>query len=395
MPTFRRKSPSAQDQFAAEIIDLVRETHGLQASRRDDFALQIEQPGGLSVTMNLDNIYAETQALDGPERDMRLRTAVLAALPVPHPASWREAAPLLLPAVRAPSWVAAIGGDTPDPHLAGRPLAPFVRVLCAIDSAHSIAFATGDDLAAWGVSDEQALRAASSNLARRPCLAERRGPVTVVTGPDGYASSWLAAPGALAAVAADIGDSVIAVAPSRDELLLLDTGHPDAARILEATVERYRNAVRQLSPVPYLVAAAGIEPWEPPADHPARPVVARTASYLAAVEYGRQKTMLDDLDEDVYVGSYTLMQRSDGSLWSWTPWVRQVTDGLLPRADRVSFADNDSPATAFFVPWDEAVALAGGALADDPRYDPPRWRHHGWPDDDTVARLRERSVPPR
>ena len=128
----------------------------------------------------------------------------------------------------------------------------------------------------------------------------------------------------------------------------------------------------------------------------ARPAVARAASFLAAVEYEQQKSLLDELlpqaGEDVYVGTYRLMQQPDGSLWSWTPWVRQVTDGLLPRADVVSFGDNDNPAGGFDVGWDDAVALAGGALAEDPRYDPPRWRHHGWPDDATLARLRARSL---
>jgi hypothetical protein len=108
-------------------------------------------------------------------------------------------------------------------------------VLCAIDSAHSISFATAADLAAWGVSDDEALRTAAANLARMPCQVRRNGPMALILGPDGYVSSWLAAPAALARVAADIGGSVIAVAAQRDQLILIDAEHPEAAaRMLEA-----------------------------------------------------------------------------------------------------------------------------------------------------------------
>jgi hypothetical protein len=50
-----------------------------------------------------------------------------------------------------------------------------------------------------------------------PCPVRHNGPVALVLGPDGYISSWLAAPAALARVAADIGGSVIAVAATRDQ----------------------------------------------------------------------------------------------------------------------------------------------------------------------------------
>ena len=87
------------------------------------------------------------------------------------------------------------------------------------------------------------------------------------------------------------------------------------------------------------------------------------------------------------------MQRPDGSLWSWARWVRQVTNGLLPRADLVALGDNDHPDARFTVTWQDAFRLAGDALQEDADYDPPRWRHRGWPDNDTLALLRANAVP--
>jgi hypothetical protein len=403
MPQPRSASSSPEDKFASEVIGLVDRILGLKAKRLEGFAVRIERPDGPPVSMNLQNIYAEAQQLDGDVRAERLRRAVLAMMSPPRPATWRDAAPRLMPAIRTPSWANAMvvgtaGGRRPSAVPFVRPLAPFVKVLCAIDSEHSIAFATGDDLAAWGVTEDEAMETASANLARMPCQVRRRGPTVLVLGPDGYVSSWLAVPAALARVAADIGSSVVAVAATRDQLILIDAEHPEAAaRILEPTLTHYRRAARQLSPVPYLVSQVGIEPWEPPDDHPARPFVDKATRYLASVEYGQQKSMLENhlekAGEDVYVGKHTLAQKSGGSLWSWTPWIKQVTDGLLPRVDTLAFVDIDHQDAQFFVKWDDAFRLAGDALQEEAGYDPPRWRHHGWPDDVTLASLRANAVP--
>lgn len=395
-----RRASSPENQFVSELIALVRVCLGLRARRADGFALRIERPDGV-VTMNLQHIYAEACELDGDARAERLRQAVLAMAPCPRPASWRDAGPLLLPAVRPASWASAMAGragDDPAEAWFGMPLVPFVKVLCVIGSAHSMSPATVGDLAAWGVTDDEALRAAAANLARLPCEVHRSGPVAMVQGPDGYASSWLAVPAVLSRIAAGIGDDVIAVAPARDDLILVDGGQPEAlARVLETALDHYQETSRQLSPVPYLVSEAGIEPWTPPEGHPAVPVAGKAARYLAAAEYGRQKASLDELlaaaGEGGYVARHTLMERPDGSLWSWAPWVRQVADGLLQRADVVVIGDNDQPSARFAVPWEDALRVAGGYLREEPAYDPPLWRYYGWPDEGTLAALRSCAVP--
>src|SRR5260221_11451848 len=99
MPWLRGAPSSPEDQFASEVIALVRGILGLKAKRLDDFALRIEWPDGPPVTMNLHNIYAEAGQLDGDARAERLRRAVLGMAPQPPPAGWLDAAPRLLPAV--------------------------------------------------------------------------------------------------------------------------------------------------------------------------------------------------------------------------------------------------------------------------------------------------------
>jgi hypothetical protein len=398
----RRTARSPEDVFADEVVELVRDLTGLKATRVDGFALRIDRPGGMPTVMNLHNIYAETGAMRGDERAVRLRTAVLAMTEDRKPATWEEAAPRLLPAVRAASWVTATGGHEPD---AGHPdrsfvraLVPFVSVICAIDSEHAMMFANGHDLAAWGVTGDQAMRTAVANLARMPLPVSQSSGQATILGPDGYVSSWLAVPSALAQVAADIGRTVVAVAPCREQLILLDTG--DQAHLvgaLERALRDYQSAPRQLSPVPYLVGGHGIQPWEPPPGHPARPVVENASRILAAVEYGQQRSVLEDMfdkaDQDVFVAGYDLRQRSDGSLWSWTVWVRQVTDALIPAVDVIVLTDNDNPGGGFTVRWSDALQLAGDVLHEEAAFDPPRWRCRSWPDAGALAALTDRAVP--
>jgi hypothetical protein len=118
-----------------------------------------------------------------------------------------------------------------------------------------------------------------------------------------------------------------------------------------------------LSPVPYVLTDAGIAPWDPPEGHPARPAALRARGVLATVEYQYQRQILDDLfakiGEDVFVAGHTLMERDDGSVWSWTSWVRQVDDGLLPEADVVILGDNDDSDARFAVRWADAIRLSG------------------------------------
>src|SRR5215467_1495628 len=118
MPWRRRGAGSPRDEFADEVIGLIQDLLGLRATRLGDFALQIGRPDGPPVVMNLQNVYAEAQVLEGDTRARHLRTSILAMYPTPRPTTWNEVVPRLLPAVRAVSWLAAAAGPA---ELAQRP----------------------------------------------------------------------------------------------------------------------------------------------------------------------------------------------------------------------------------------------------------------------------------
>jgi uncharacterized protein YtpQ (UPF0354 family) len=393
----KRGRRSLEDEFGDEMIRLVRQVLGVKAERLPDFALSIPRPGAAAVTMNLRNIYREAETLEGEARLARLRTAVLAMQPGPRPATWEEAKSRLFPALRAASWAAAAGGPGP----VRRAWAPFVRLLYAIDSEHGMTFANDSDLGAWGVNQDDVERVSIDNLLHQPMPLAMGDHAALVVGPDGYVSSWLTTPSALCRVAADLGSTLIALAPARDRLLLVRLDDENAVTsALEKALADYESDPRQLSPVPYLVDEGGLVPWKPPAGHRAARIVDRAEHVLAAVEYGfQQRALLDlfsKLGEDVFVARYSLMEHPDGSVWSWSAWVRQVTDGLVPETDYLLLGDNEDKSANLCLRWSDAVALSGEALKREEGYDPPLWRHHGWPEADTLSRLRERatSFPP-
>jgi len=158
-----------------------------------------------------------------------------------------------------------------------------------------------------------------------------------------------------------------------------------------------QDTARQLTPVPYRVGESGIEVWVPPKSHAARTLVDKAKHILANVEYGLQRSALEQrfikAGEDVFVAGYDLVQRPDGSVWSWAVWVKQVTNGLLPQVDVLLMGDNDNKPDRFAVRWADAITIGAGALQREPAFDPPRWRYRGWPEATTEASLRKVAVP--
>lgn len=391
---FGKRSTSPGDRFADEMKALAQNLAGFKAERIDGFRLRLELPDGRAIVMNLGNIYLEAQQLSGEARAERLRTAVLAMSPPPRPDTWDEAAPKLMPAVRSVSWLTAPPGPKP----ISKSFLPFLRLMCAIDSEHALSYVTGDDLRKWGASDEQAFETASANLAARTVQVGRAGQIAIMMGPDGYTSSWLAVPSKLYRIAGDVAPEVVAVAASRDSLVLVDVADTAATlKVMEEELKAYQEAPRQLSPVPYRVTATGVEEWDPPENHPARRQVEKAQHFLANVEYNSQGSVLDErlakAGEDVYVASYSLGGLSDGSVWSWALWVKQVTNGLLPQVDVVVMGDNDHKDDRFAVKWADAIRLAADSLVLESAFDPPRWRYRAWPPAATVAALRSVAVP--
>ena len=375
----------------AQLIDELLPVMSVEAA--EDFTLKLTFPSGATTTMFLGTIFAEVRKLEGPARSERIRRAVLASAPAARPSTWPDAAGRILPAVRAMSWVAAAGGTEGQPMW--RPLAPFLVAVTAINNEYGMSFVTEADRRRWDVDEATIEGIARENLRRvpPPTVGHENGAGVDIVGPDGYTSSWLAAPATLAEIGGRLpGDDFVALAPSRDTLRLVAVRNRHALRDhLDWALSTYQTAPRPLSPVPYQLFEGRLAPWDPPSDDRCRSLVDRAGHLLAAVEYGQQHRALTALfektGENVFVAEYKLMDEPGMPIWSWAAWVKQVTAGLLPRTDHLALADAETK-TSLWVPWEDAERLAPTALRIEPGYFPPRWRVSGWPQGSELEQLR-------
>ncbi|HZN65430.1 MAG TPA: hypothetical protein VFB66_09010, partial [Tepidisphaeraceae bacterium] len=92
--------------------------------------------------------------------------------------------------------------------------------------------------------------------------------------------------------------------------------------------------------------------------------------------------------EDVFVASHKVMQREDGSLFSFTSWVEGCTDALMPEADFVSFGRvvNGKADSYGIAPWERVKQVLGGLMEPTDLY-PPRYRVKGFPTKEQLSEL--------
>ncbi|MHB8295888.1 MAG: hypothetical protein ACYDH5_14955 [Acidimicrobiales bacterium] len=106
---------------------------------------RLEAPRVEPFTVNLANLYVETQPSSGDECSSRLVAMLGAEGVIGRPTSWHEAAEHVLPALRATSWAAAMGTG-----VLRRLMLPFVELLAAIDSGTTIARVSKTNLGTTG-----------------------------------------------------------------------------------------------------------------------------------------------------------------------------------------------------------------------------------------------------
>src|SRR5690606_38941592 len=150
--------------------------------------------------------------------------------------------------------------------------------------------------------------------------------------------------------------------PERSTLLVTGDGNLDALqRLLKSAQREYRAAPRSISPALYSVDSSGaVVPFRVAADHPLANAIHSAEVELAAVEYAAQKqrlqSELEASGQDVFVASYSVIERqADGSILSYCTWGQEV-DCLLPRADLLALIGNEPGSEEpwhMLVPWAE------------------------------------------
>jgi hypothetical protein len=307
-----------------------------------------------------------------------------------EPETWEAAAPRLRPVLRTASYAQAgqVGGIM----VASRPSVKHLVEMLVIDHEHRMSLVNAESLEKWGVTFDEAYTRGSANLvAEGTHLNKLDNGVFHVATEDTYESSRLVVPGWLAGLGEHIGIQPVAVVPARDLMLIADESDSTAlAWMLDEALDVFKDHPRWLSPVPYTTSADGVVAWRPGRGHPAYRGVRLAERVLETYEYAEQKSRLAKLfqqaGEDLPVETYTLATMPDGTARSVTTWPA-TGEALLPYTDEIVFPAGDG---GFQVAWSDVAQVLQDEWEEAPTT-PPRRRALRWPDNATLAKLRERA----
>jgi len=303
------------------------------------------------------------------------------------PERFSEAAPLLLPALRAPTsppgaWERRL--ENPEMALLRRPFAPCLDICLILDLPEVRRFVHHGHLRRWGIAEDTAFFTAMSNLPPNTGLTpwpEAAG-VWQLDARDGHVTSRLVLPGFLRSFAGRVPGRPVALVPDVQTLLIVgeDAGFA-LRRALDWTEARFQEAGTPISAAAYTADDAGVIPWIPADTHPLRQVAATRHRLHAGHEYRRQHAALvawlAERGAPDVVAPYSLLKRGDSTV-SFACWQDGPT--LLPAVDFVVAGAPSQALSARWFPW--STLLDRGVLQDpEPDLAPVRYRVGRYPDD--------------
>jgi hypothetical protein len=270
-----------------------------------------------------------------------------------------------------------------------RPIAQSLGVWLAIDRANSAARVSREHLEKWHVPFDTAFEVALENLRNRSAAPFQRlapGLYTSAVG-DTYDASRM--------LLAELFDGIevrgapVATAPNRNMLLITGTDERESFPVLAGAARKVLHDPRPLSASTFVLAD---REWSPYAPEPGR---AEQADLIALqeeranVEYGEQKSLLDQLYQkegrDIYVAGHSVRHMTDTGKFvdSFTVW--SSVDSLLPRAQRLVLHQPERK-RYINVAWDDVVAVVR-PLMEPQGWWPERYRVVHFPDADLLDRL--------
>lgn len=309
------------------------------------------------------------------------------------PNSYEEALPRLLPVVRTIS-ENALNAMRIDSIIADKPalskvvhsqLTENLIVLLVIDLPNSMSQVTDTQLKSWGVTFDQALTGALNNLRKmtdESKWVQTGDAVWVGQWNDSYESSRLLLPDLIYRLGIS---EPVAMVPFRNTLFVTAAGNTQGIeQIAQFVVENYEGPRKHLS---FEVLGLKDKDWHTAATQPHS--LAKTRLLDRNGAYGTQKALLEqryaNQNEDVFVATFSAMEKDDGSFLSYAVWSKNI-DTLLPKAELVFFIDQEDETKRYQLPW-ETVFENFAAMMEPTSDNPPRWRVRSYPQDEVLKSL--------
>jgi len=357
--------------------------------------MKASRNGGVH-TISLSNLRREYEKVPRGERQALLQK-FLASLLVDHalPSSYDQARSKLMPVVRSTGGMGIARQATnlpdaqPGAQAAARPLVADVVVALVIDLPDSMMYVQERSLTDWGVTWEQALQDALDNLRSLP---EHGGWSEIAPGVwsgewgDTYESSRLLLPDLIYRLG--IADPV-AMAPFRNALLVTSAANgPGIAHLVQIAHNALDAQGRWVSFELLRLQGTTWTRFELSGDAAAQQAQMLVRSQ--AEDYEGQRQVLEGQHEaqalDLFVASYTLMQKEGGPLTSYSVWSDGV-DTLLPQAHSIVMLYRDGEEN-----WHTRLAWSTvfehfGHLMEPTDHIPARYRVRQFPDRSALQAL--------
>jgi hypothetical protein len=272
-----------------------------------------------------------------------------------------------------------------------KPIAGGLQIGLAYDSERNITTLDREHFKSWGVSLDEAFKAAKENLWEKTDPTKFGGGNGVYHGAwaDSYDSSRMLLTELIYRLSVD-GDPVVFV-PNRDQFWITGTNNSAGlAALLKGGMESHFKQDHPLSPDLYALVD-GTWKVHIPGDPALRELWMKIKRQRDAIDYAQQQKLLNEIyeleDIDIFVASYKVYERKDGLAYSACVWTDGV-DSSLPRSENIALmADVENP-EYFVVPWEATESVIGDMLELEPNLVPVRYRARQFPSEDQLAKLR-------
>lgn len=394
------RQPSRAD-FAQKIIRAFSEA-GIENVEpgEDEFSLKL---GGGS-TVFLSNVYANYCRVKRSLRESVISEFVAAAVSIPAlpliPSDFAAVKPSLMPVIRDAAYFSMVrlmnrknGKDDRGLDVLARQVAGGLVVGLAYDTERNITSINHDTFEEWGVSLEEAFKAAKDNLWEKTDpdrLAGQGGGVYRGQWGDSYDSSRILFTELIYRLSVD-GDPV-AFVPNRDQFWVTGADNlPGLAALLKGGLQSHFKQGHPVSPDLY-VLVDGVWKVYIPEDRSLRDLWMAIKRQRDAIDYSMQQKLLNEIHEaekiDIFVASYKIYEPKTGAAYSACVWTNGI-DSSLPHAEKIAFLMDSESTDHFIVPWEEASGVVGNLLEQEPDLIPVRYRARDFPSAEQVARLRQ------
>lgn len=401
-----RKRPLTRDDFAQTFIEAARNAGYIGALEYQPGDFRLLQSTGSHF--NLHNVFHDYQQARPKQRQAVLEPYVRGLLSMQKndgPKSFEQVHALLRPVIRNRSALSEIylyrvrqdgwcpEAKSPPPALAWQACGMDCVTMLAVDYPDTLSTLTSGPPDDWGVTLEEALAIALSNLREiTPDKFEEIAPgVYLGAWQDVYDSSRALLPDVLQRLA--VKGRPVFMLPNRDVLLVTGDKDPAGLRaMLDCSFKAIQDG-RLLSSRMHTYDERRIVPFTPQEPELQERLDELERRVLYSL-YDAQKEALEAINEahkeDVFVATYMLYQRGEDSetTFAIATWTEGITSSL-PKADRIVLVqprENDATVT-LMVAWQEVETHLRDLLIVEPELYPPRYRTQDFPSAAQILRL--------